>query len=64
LPDAGVHIVSCLQQPAPTPQKVADNLWYHVADVSEICRMRTLYQGCIRAARKELREIKSDIIHG
>ena len=26
--------------------------------------LRTLYQGCVRATRRKLREIQPDIVHG
>ena len=59
-----VHIVSCLRQPAPAPEKIADHIWFHGLHVPKIGWMRTLYQGCIRATRKKLREIRPDIVHG
>jgi glycosyltransferase involved in cell wall biosynthesis len=59
-----VHVVSCLQEPAPAPEKIADNMWYHAVHVRKIGWLRTLYQGCIRAVQKKLREIQPDIVHG
>jgi Glycosyltransferase Family 4 len=59
-----VHVVSCLQEPAPAPEKIADNMWYHAVVVPKIGWLRTLYQGCIRAVRKKLRAIQPDIVHG
>lgn len=59
-----VHVISCLQSPAPSPEKIADNIWFHGLHVPKIGWMRTLYQGCIRAVRKKLREINPDIVHG
>jgi glycosyltransferase involved in cell wall biosynthesis len=59
-----VHVISCLQSPAPAPQKIADNIWFHGLHVPKLGWLRTLYQGCIRAARKKLREIEPDIVHG
>jgi len=64
LPDIEVHFVSCLQQPVKAPEKLAGNIWYHALRVPKIGWMRTLYQGCIRATRKKLREIRPDIVHG
>ena len=64
LPEAEVHVVSCTQQQVPAPEKLADNIWFHSLVVPKIGWMRTLYQGCIRAARKKLREIQPDIVHG
>lgn len=59
-----VHVVSCLQSPAPTPEKIADNMWFHGVHVPKAGWLRTLYQGCIRTTRKTLREIQPDIVHG
>jgi glycosyltransferase involved in cell wall biosynthesis len=59
-----IHVVSCTQQPMRAPEKIADNIWYHNLHVPKIGWMRTGYQGCIRATRKKLREIRPDIVHG
>jgi glycosyltransferase involved in cell wall biosynthesis len=59
-----IHVISCLQQPAPAPKKIADNTWYHAVHVPKIGWLRTLYLGCIRAVKKKLGEIQPDIVHG
>lgn len=64
LHDVEVHVVSCTQQPLAAPEKLADNIWYHSLLVPKIGWMRTGYQGCIRAARRKLKEIQPDIVHG
>jgi glycosyltransferase involved in cell wall biosynthesis len=64
LPEVEVHVVSCTQQPMRAPEKIAPNIFYHSLHVPKIGWMRTLYQGCIRATRKKLREIRPDIVHG
>jgi glycosyltransferase involved in cell wall biosynthesis len=64
LPDVDVHVLSCVRQPVNAPEKIADNIWYHALHVPKIGWMRTAYQGCIRATRKKLREIRPDIVHG
>ncbi len=64
LPEVEVHVVSCLQQPVSSPEKLADNIWYHALHVPKTGWLRTGYQGCIRAVRKKLREIQPDIVHG
>ena len=64
LPELEVHVISCVQQPVPSPEKIAENIWYHSLQVPKIGWMRTLYQGCVRATRKKLREIQPDIVHG
>lgn len=64
LPDMEVHIVSCHQQPLTSPEKLADNIWYHGLHVPKFGWLRTGYWGCIRAVRRKLREIKPDIVQG
>jgi glycosyltransferase involved in cell wall biosynthesis len=66
LPDSiEVHVISCLQQsPVSSPEKLADNIHYHPLVVSKLGWMRTGYQGCVRAVRRKLRELKPDIVHG
>jgi glycosyltransferase involved in cell wall biosynthesis len=59
-----VHVVSCLQSPAPSSEKIADNIWFHGLHVPKIGWLRTGYQGCIRAARKKIHEINPDLVHG
>jgi glycosyltransferase involved in cell wall biosynthesis len=64
LPDVEVHIVSCTQQPMSSPTKLAGNIWFHSLHVPKFGWLRTFYQGCIRATRCKLREIRPDIVHG
>ena len=64
LPHVEVHVVSCTQQPLKSPEKIASNIFYHGLLVSKSGWLRTLYQGCIRATRKKLQELKPDIVHG
>ena len=59
-----VHIISCTQQPVQSPEKIADNIWFHSLHVPKIGWLRTLYQGCIRATRRKIREINPDLVHG
>ena len=59
-----VHVVCCLRQPAPSPAKLADNIWYHSLVVPKSGWMTTGFQGCIRAVRRKLREIQPDVVHG
>jgi glycosyltransferase involved in cell wall biosynthesis len=62
--DVEMHIVSCTQQPMSAPEKLTENVWYHSLHVPKIGWLRTGYQGCIRAVRHKLRELKPDIVHG
>lgn len=64
LPEAEVHVVSCVRQPMMSPTKLAENIWYHSLVVPKFGWMTSSYQGCIRAVRKKLREIQPDIVHG
>lgn len=64
LKDVEVHVVSCTQKQMQSPQKLASNIYFHELFVPKLGWMRTLYQGCIRATRKKLREIQPDIVHG
>jgi glycosyltransferase involved in cell wall biosynthesis len=64
LPDVEVHVLSCVRQPVNAPEKIADNIWYHSLVVPKIGWLRTGYQGCLRATRGKLREIRPDIVHG
>ena len=64
LPEHEVHVVSCIRQSVPSPQKLAPNIFFHSLIVPKIGWLRTGYQGCIRAARKKLRQIQPDIVHG
>jgi glycosyltransferase involved in cell wall biosynthesis len=59
-----VHVVSCVHKPVRSPAKLSDNIYYHSLVVPKWGWLRGAYLGCIRAARKKLREIKPDIVHG
>ena len=59
-----VHVVSCTQRTMRSPEKLAANMWFHSLHVPKIGWLRTFYQGCIRAVRKKVRELKPDLVHG
>ena len=59
-----VHVVACTQRPMKSPEKLADNTWFHLLHVPKFGWMRTGYQGCIRAIRRHLRALKPDLVHG
>jgi glycosyltransferase involved in cell wall biosynthesis len=61
--DVEVHVISCLQQPVSSPEKIARNVYYHGLFVPKTGWLRTGYQGCVRAVRKKLKEIQPDIVH-
>jgi glycosyltransferase involved in cell wall biosynthesis len=64
LPELEVHVVSCIRKPVKAPAKLAPNIFFHSLFVPQIGWMRTLFQGCIRAVRKKLKEIQPDVVHG
>lgn len=65
LPEVTVHVIGCTQRPmASSPEKLADNIWFHSLLVPKLGWMRTGFQGCIRAVRRKVRELKPDIVHG
>lgn len=64
MPEVEVHVVSCTQKPMTSPARLADNIWFHSLLVPQWGWLRTGYQGCIRAVRKKLRELRPDIVHG
>jgi glycosyltransferase involved in cell wall biosynthesis len=64
LPEIEVHVISCVQKPARSPEKLADNIFFHCLHVPKTGWLRTGYQGCIRAVRNRLKEIRPDIVHG
>ncbi len=59
-----VHVVACTQRPMKSPEKLADNTWFHLLHVPKFGWMRTGYQGCIRAIRRHLRLLKPHLVHG
>ncbi len=64
MPDVEVHVISCLQQRAASPEKIAPNIFFHSLLVPKLGWMRTLYAGCARAVRAKLRKLQPDIVHG
>ena len=64
IPEIEIHVISCLQKPVSSPEKLAPNIWYHGLHVPKIGWMRTAFQGCIRAVRKKLKAIQPHIVHG
>ena len=64
LSEVEVHVVACIRQRVAAPEKIGPNIFFHSVVVPQNGWMRTFYQGCIRAARRKLREIAPDIVHG
>jgi len=64
IPEVEVHVVACIRRPVQSPEKIAPNTFFHSLVVPKIGWMKTLFQGCVRAARRKIQEIKPDIVHG
>jgi glycosyltransferase involved in cell wall biosynthesis len=62
--DFEIHVVSCTQRPMHAPEKLSANTWFHLLHVPKIGWLRTGYQGCVRAIRGKLHELRPDIVHG
>src|ERR1700744_643889 len=63
MPGLEIHVIGCTQRPMTSPEKLAANIWFHSLHVPKIGWMRTFYQGCVRAIRRKLKEIKPAIVH-
>ncbi|HSH92605.1 MAG TPA: glycosyltransferase family 4 protein [Roseimicrobium sp.] len=63
-PGVEIHVISCLQNRLSSPEKLEPNVYYHGLHVPKLGWLRTGYQGCIRAVRRKLNEIRPDIVHG
>lgn len=64
MPEIEFHAVSCTQQRMNSPERLAENIWFHSIHVPKIGWLRTFYQGCIRGVRRKVRELKPDLVHG
>jgi glycosyltransferase involved in cell wall biosynthesis len=64
VPEIEVDVLFCTQRPVHTPERLADNIRLHNLHVPKMGWLRTGYQGCLRAFRKKLREIRPDIVQG
>jgi glycosyltransferase involved in cell wall biosynthesis len=59
-----IHVISCVQQPVPVPEKIGPNIFFHAEVVGKWGWMRGAYLGCIRSVRRQLEKIQPDIVHG
>ena len=62
--DLEVHVLSCLQRPVKSPSKLGENIWFHTLHVPKLGWLRTGYQGCVRAVRRKVRDLRPDVVHG
>jgi glycosyltransferase involved in cell wall biosynthesis len=64
LPEHEVHVVSCTRKAMRSPEKLADNIWFHSVCISKWGMMRSLYAEAVLALRSKIKEINPDIVHG
>jgi glycosyltransferase involved in cell wall biosynthesis len=64
IPEAEIHVVCCVQRSVKSPQKLAENIYYHSLVVPKLGWMRGAYLGCISAVREKLKAIQPQIVHG
>lgn len=58
-----IHVISCTQVPMQSPEKLADNIWFHSLVVPKWGWLKAGYIPCIHAIRRKLGEISPDIVH-
>ena len=63
-PSLELHVISCWQKPMQAPERLAPNIWFHGLLVPKIGWLRTGYQGCVRAVRQKVKQLKPDVVHG
>lgn len=64
MPDLEIHVISCTQRPMHSPEKLSENIWFHLLHVPKFGWLRTGYQGCVRAIRHRLRDLQPHVVHG
>jgi len=62
--DCEVHVIFCLKRTLPVPERMAPNIFLHALPVGPAGYMKSFYQGCLRAIRREVRRLKIDVVHG
>jgi glycosyltransferase involved in cell wall biosynthesis len=64
IPEIEVHVVCCAREPMRSPEKLAQNIYYHSCIVPKFAWGRMLYLGCIFTVRKLLARLRPDVAHG
>ena len=59
-----VHVISCAKKKMTSPAKLAPNIWFHQPIVPQIGWGRTAFIGCAWSARRLIKSLKPDIVHG
>lgn len=58
-----VHVISCTRRQMKSPEKLAENVWFHQPLVPHLGWGRTAFAGCGLATRKIIQQLKPDLIH-
>ena len=64
IPDVEIHVVSCASMRMNVPIKLAENTWFHQPYVPKVGWGRSLFLGCALSARRLIKSLKPDIVHG
>jgi glycosyltransferase involved in cell wall biosynthesis len=64
LPEVEIHVVGCVREHLRAPEKLADNIYYHAVRISRWAFLRTAYLPCVLRIRRQLQQIKPDVVHG
>lgn len=58
-----IHVISCVERPAPAPSRIGRNLFYHQAVLPHWAYLRSLHAGPVLSVGRILRKLKPDIVH-
>lgn len=58
-----VHVISCTRRAMTSPEKLAENVWFHQPVVPHLGWGRTAFAGCGFAVRKLIQQLQPDLIH-
>lgn len=59
-----VHVITCVRQRLPVPDRLASNIFFHSCVVPWWGWLKTFYLPCIAAVRKTVRNISPSVVHG
>jgi glycosyltransferase involved in cell wall biosynthesis len=63
-PEIELHVLSCAKRSMLAPEKLSENIWFHLLHVKQWGWLRSIYSGCVLAIRTKLQEIHPDLVHG
>jgi len=58
-----IHVASCTQQPMSSPEKIAENIWFHSLHVPKWGWLKAGYLGCILAVRRLHKVLDPHLVH-